>query len=219
MIIVCEAKATEEQIVAVVQAIVKVGLKVHRSDGAEHTVLGVVGDRSRLDVGAFSIMPGVRDVIIVSKPYKLASREFHSDDTIVTVGEGVQIGGGEVVVLAGPCSVESTAQIDAIAEFVARSGGRVLRGGAFKPRSSPYSFQGLGVEGLKLLRDAAKKHGLATVLEVMTIEQIPVLCEHVDLLQVAGCNMQNYPLLTAPGGRASPCCSSAAWRRRSKSGS
>lgn len=199
MIIICETKATETQISALQQAIREAGLQVHRSDGAEHTVLGVVGDRNRLDIGAVSLMPGVRNVVPVSSPYKLASRDFHPEDTVVPVGDTTMIGGAEVAVLAGPCAVENVDQIEASAAHVSRCGGRILRGGAFKPRSSPYSFQGLGLEGLKMLRQAADNHGLAVVTEVMTIEQIETVSAYADVLQVGARNMQNYPFLTALG--------------------
>jgi 3-deoxy-7-phosphoheptulonate synthase len=204
MIIICEAKATEAQINAVQQKIREAGLVVHRSDGVEYTVLGVVGDRNRLDTGAFLVMPGVRDIVIVSTPYKIASREFHPEDTIVRVGETTLVGGTDVVVMAGPCAVESAEQIESSAEQVAASGARILRGGAFKPRTSPYSYQGLGIEGLKLLRRAADRRGLAVVTEVMSIEQIEAVTEYADLLQVGARNMQNYPLLTALGHVGKP---------------
>ncbi len=204
MIIICETKATETQISALQQKIRDAGLEVHRSDGVEHTVLGVVGDRNRLDVGAVSMMPGVRDVVIVSTPYKLASREFHPEDTVVRVGETSLVGGMEVAVMAGPCAIESEEQIYASAEIAASGGAQILRGGAFKPRSSPYSYQGLGIEGLKLLRKAADNHGLASVTEVMTIDQIEMVSEYADLLQVGARNMQNYPLLTALGNAGKP---------------
>jgi len=204
MIIICEAKATETQIGALQQKIREAGLEVHRSDGVEHTVLGVVGDRNRLDIGAVSMMPGVRDVVMVSTPFKLASREFHPEDTVVRIGETSLVGGMEVAVMAGPCAVESEEQIFAAAEIAAAAGAQILRGGAFKPRSSPYSYQGLGETGLKLLRKAADKHGLASVTEVMTIEQIAMVSEYADLLQVGARNMQNYPLLTALGNTGKP---------------
>ena len=204
MIIICEAKATEAQIGVLQQKIRDAGLVVHRSDGVEYTVLGVVGDRNRLDVGSVSMMPGVRDIVIVSTPYKLASREFHPEDTIVRVGETTLVGGTDVAVMAGPCAVESAEQIEASAAFVASCGARILRGGAFKPRSSPYSYQGLGMDGLKLLREAADRYGLAAVTEVMTIEQIDPVSEYADLLQVGARNMQNYPLLTALGHSGKP---------------
>ena len=204
MIIICETKATEVQINALQEKIREAGLVAHRSDGVEHTVIGVVGDRNRLDVGVVSMMPGVRDVVIVSTPYKLASREFHPEDTVVRVGETTLVGGMDVAVMAGPCAVESVDQIEASAEFAAASGAQILRGGAFKPRSSPYSYQGLGLEALKLLRQAADKHGLAVVTEVMTIEQIDTISEYADLMQVGARNMQNYPLLTALGQAGKP---------------
>ena len=204
MIIICETKATEVQINALQEKIREAGLVAHRSDGVEHTVIGVVGDRNRLDVGVVSMMPGVRDVVIVSTPYKLASREFHPEDTVVRVGETTLVGGMDVAVMAGPCAVESVDQIEASAEFAAASGAQILRGGAFKPRSSPYSYQGLGLEALKLLRQAADKHGLAVVTEVMTIEQIDTISEYADLMQVGARNMQNYPLLIALGHAGKP---------------
>jgi 3-deoxy-7-phosphoheptulonate synthase len=204
MIIICEAKATEAQIQAIQQKIQEAGLVVHRSDGVEHTILGVVGDRKRLDIGTFSLMPGVRDVVLVSTPYKLASHEFHPEDTVVRVGDNVLVGGAEVAVMAGPCAVESEEQIESTADQVAASGAQILRGGAFKPRSSPYSYQGLGLEGLKLMRRAADRHGLAVVTEVMTIEQIETVSQYADLLQVGARNMQNYPLLTALGHACKP---------------
>jgi 3-deoxy-7-phosphoheptulonate synthase len=204
MIIICEAKATDAQINAVQSKIREAGLVVHRSDGVEHTILGVVGDRTRLDVGMVSLMPGVRDVVIVSTPYKLASHEFHPENTVVRVGEECQIGGMEVAAIAGPCAVENEEQIEASAQFAAASGAQVLRGGAFKPRSSPYAYQGSGLEGLKMLRKAADNNGLAVVTEVMTIEQIETVAQYADLLQVGARNMQNFPLLTALGHAGKP---------------
>jgi 3-deoxy-7-phosphoheptulonate synthase len=204
MIIICEAKATEAQIQALAQKIREADLDVHRSDGVETTILGVVGNRNKLDIGVVSMMPGVRDVVLVSTPYKLASHEFHPEDTVVRVGENVLIGGMEVAVMAGPCAVESEEQIEASAELAASCGVQILRGGAFKPRSSPYSYQGLGLEGLKLLRQAADRHGLAVVTEVMSIEQIETVSQHADLLQVGARNMANYPLLTALGQAGKP---------------
>ncbi|MDR1728050.1 MAG: 3-deoxy-7-phosphoheptulonate synthase [Acidobacteriota bacterium] len=204
MIVICEAKATEEQIGAVQQAVKDAGLDLTRSDGSECTVIGVIGDRNRLDVGVMQTMPGVRDVILVSSPFKLASREFHPEDTVVRVGENCQVGGMDVAVMAGPCAVESEEQIEACAEFVASSGAQVLRGGAYKPRSSPYSFQGLQEAGLRLMRRAADRHGLAVVTEVMSSEQIDTVAEYADLLQVGARNMQNYQLLKDLGRVGKP---------------
>jgi 3-deoxy-7-phosphoheptulonate synthase len=204
MIIICQAKTTEAQISALQQKIQDAGLVIHRSDGVEYTILGVVGDRNRLDVGAVSMMPGVREIVMVSTPYKLASREFHPEDSIVRVGETILVGGMDVAMMAGPCAVESEEQIEVSAQCVAANGGQILRGGAFKPRSSPYSYQGKGLDGLKMLREAADKHGLAVVTEVMTIEQIETISPYADLLQVGARNMQNYPLLTALGHSGKP---------------
>ncbi len=204
MIVVCETKATEAQINAVQEKIRQAGLGVHRSDGVENTILGVIGDRNRLDIGALIIMPGVRDVVPVSTPYKLAGRDFRQEDSVIPIGDSVLVGGTEVVVMAGPCAVETENQIETTAAFVASTGARVLRGGAFKPRTSPYSYQGMGMEGLRLLRRAADRHHLAVVTEVMTIEQIPAVSEYADLLQVGARNMQNYPFLTALGEAGKP---------------
>jgi 3-deoxy-7-phosphoheptulonate synthase len=150
------------------------------------------------------MLPGVRDTVNVSTPYKLTSREFHPEDTIVRVGEGCVVGGQDIAVMAGPCAVETEEQIEATAEFAASCGVQILRGGAFKPRSSPYSYQGLGIEGLKLLRKAADRNAMAVVTEVMTIDQIDVVSRYADLLQVGARNMQNYPLLTALGHTNKP---------------
>jgi len=204
MIIVFETTATEAQIKGVELKVRESGLEVHRSDGIEHTILGVVGDRSRLDSRLFSVMPGVRDVLPVSTPYKLASRQFHPEDSRIRVGRDATIGGSEIVVIAGPCAVEDAGQIEAAAYFVAGCGAQILRGGAFKPRTSPYAYQGLGAAGLHLLRRAADAHGLAVATEVMSVDQIEVVCEHADLLQVGARNMQNFPLLTALGKISKP---------------
>ncbi len=203
MIIILEARATEVQINAVAAKIKEAGLSVHRSDGVEHTILGVVGDRSRIDMRQFAIMPGVREVVPVSSPYKLASREFHPDSSVVSVGE-VPLGASEIVIMAGPCAVESEEQIESTAKFVAACGARILRGGAFKPRTSPYTFQGLGPDGLRLLREAADANGLAVVTEVMTLDQIDLVSGYADILQVGARNMQNYPLLTSLGKCGKP---------------
>lgn len=204
MIVICEAKATEEEINSIQMKIQEAGLKAHRSDGVEYTVVGVVGDRNRLDIGAVQNMPGVRDVVPVTSPYKLAGREFHPEDTVARVGENCRVGGMDVVVMAGPCAVESEEQIEVCAQAVAASGAQVLRGGAYKPRSSPYSFQGLEEEGLKVMRRAADRHGLAVVTEVMSSEQIPTVAQYADLLQVGARNMQNYQLLKDLGHVGKP---------------
>jgi 3-deoxy-7-phosphoheptulonate synthase len=162
-------------------------------------VLGAVGVRADFDPRAIELIEGVREVVRITQPYKLASRAFRSEGTIVELPRGVRIGGSEVIVAAGPCSVESREQINIIAEGVARNGAKILRGGAFKPRSSPYSFQGMGEPALALLRDAADKHGLLVCSEVMDASQISMIVPMVDILQVGARNMQNYHLLRALG--------------------
>jgi 3-deoxy-7-phosphoheptulonate synthase len=175
------------------------GFDIHRSTGESHTVLGAVGVHPDFDTRDVELLDGVREVMRITQPYKLASREFRPAGSIVEVSKGVRIGGPEVVVMAGPCAVETADQINLIAERVAQSGAKVLRGGAFKPRSSPYTFQGLGEEGLKLMRKAADRNGLGVVSEVMDPSQIQLMLPYVDMLQVGARNMQNYHLLRALG--------------------
>lgn len=198
MVIVMDRYATEEQIEAVIEKVHGFGLDVHRSDGVEQTVLGVVGHGGKLSREEFLVMAGVTDVAKISTSYKLPSRTFQADDTIVDV-DGVPVGGTEIIVMAGPCSVESAEQIEECARVVARAGGRILRGGAFKPRSSPYSFQGLGLDGLRYMRDSADRYGLKIVSEVMAIDQIEPMMPYVDLFQVGARNMQNFNLLVELG--------------------
>jgi 3-deoxy-7-phosphoheptulonate synthase len=166
-------------------------------------VLGGVGPADQFEPADFEVMDGVKEAHRIMSPYKLASRSFRPAGTVVKVGE-VDIGGPAVVIMAGPCSVESRDQVFCIAGLVARAGAKILRGGAFKPRSSPYSFQGLGEEGLQLLREAAEKHGLLTVSEVMDHTQIPLIAEYADILQVGARNMQNYNLLRELGKQRKP---------------
>jgi 3-deoxy-7-phosphoheptulonate synthase len=204
MIVVMQAGASEEQIQHVVDRLVAMGFDVHRSTGVAHTLLGAVGTQSNLDPRDVELLEGVREVVRISQPYKLATRAFRPSGSIVEAGRGVRFGGPEVVVAAGPCAVESSEQIHAIAECVARLGAKLLRGGAFKPRTSPYSFQGLGEAGLKLLREAADKNGLLVVSEVMDLSQIPLALDYMDVLQVGARNMQNYNLLGALGKTRKP---------------
>jgi 3-deoxy-7-phosphoheptulonate synthase len=199
MVVVMQSSATEEQIQHVIDRLVALGFDIHRSTGASQTVLGAVGVRPDFDTRDVEVLPGVSEVVRVTQPYKLASRAFRPEGTIVELPKGVRIGGNEVVVAAGPCAVESAEQIHLIAGRVAELGARMLRGGAFKPRSSPYSFQGLGEPGLVLLREAADKNGLLAVSEVMDASQIGLMLPYVDLLQVGARNMQNYTLLRALG--------------------
>jgi 3-deoxy-7-phosphoheptulonate synthase len=195
--------ATEEQTDAVIERLVELGFNVHRSTGVIHTVLGGVGGKEDFDLEIFEVMEGVKEAHRIASPYKLASRIFKPGGTVVKTG-GVEIGGERVVVMAGPCSVESREQIERSAEVVARAGARVIRGGAFKPRSSPYSFQGLGEEGLRLLREAADRNGLLVVSEVMEIAQIPLVSAYSDILQVGARNMQNFNLLRELGNQRKP---------------
>jgi 3-deoxy-7-phosphoheptulonate synthase len=199
MIVAMQDSATEDQIQAVIDHLVTLGFEVHRSTGARQTVLGAVGARPEVDIAIFEVLPGVQEVHRISSPYKLAGRSFRPEGTIVKLANGVEIGGKEVIVMAGPCSVESREQIFLVAQQVAEAGARVLRGGAFKPRSSPYSFQGMGEDGLKLLREAGDKHGLLVVSEVMEISQIPLMQPYVDIFQVGARNMQNFNLLRELG--------------------
>jgi len=199
MIVAMQESATEEQIQQVIDRLVKMGFEVHRSTGARQTVLGAVGARVEFDIRNLELLSGVQEVHRISSPYKLAGRSFRPEGTVVRFANGVEIGGPNVVVMAGPCSVESHEQLFTTAEAVVKAGARVLRGGAFKPRSSPYSFQGLGEEGLILLRDAGDKFGLLVISEVMEIAQIPVMLPYVDTLQVGARNMQNFNLLRELG--------------------
>jgi 3-deoxy-7-phosphoheptulonate synthase len=201
MIINMAVNATEEQIDHVVKRIQECGFQAHLSRGEERAVIGVVGksEKHRGELEALQATPGVEEIIRITHPFKLASRNFRPEGSVIELGKGVSIGGTEIVAAAGPCAVESAAQIGEIAERVARAGAKLLRGGAFKPRSSPYSFQGLGEEGLKLMRAAADDNGLLVVSEVMDPSQIDVMLPYVDVLQVGARNMQNYYLLRALG--------------------
>ncbi len=203
MLVVMQEGATEQQIQAVIDRLVSIGFTVHRSTGVVHTVLGGVGPADHFDPVDFEVMDGVKEAHRIMSPFKLASRPFRPGGTVVKVGEA-EFGGTEVVMMAGPCSVESRDQIQCIAELVARAGAKVLRGGAFKPRSSPYSFQGLGEEGLKLLREAADRNGLLVVSEVMDTTQVPVVAEYADIVQIGARNMQNFNLLREVGRQSKP---------------
>jgi 3-deoxy-7-phosphoheptulonate synthase len=203
MLVVMQQGASEEQIDAVIGRLTELGFDVHRSTGVIHTVLGGVGGKEDFDLDVFELMEGVKEAHRISSPYKLASRSFKPGGTVVRIGD-VDIGGQRVVVMAGPCSVENREQIERSAEIVATGGARVIRGGAFQPRSSPYSFQGLGEEGLKLLREAADRHGLVVASEVMDQTQIPLVAQYADLLQVGARNMQNFTLLRELGKQRKP---------------
>jgi 3-deoxy-7-phosphoheptulonate synthase len=191
--------ATEDQIQLVIEHLVRLGFAVHRTTGVRQTILAAVGARTEFDIRDMEVLPGVHEVHRISAPYKLAGRSFRPEGTILKFSNGLEIGGAEVVVMAGPCSVESREQLFTVAEQIAKAGARVLRGGAFKPRSSPYSFQGLGEEGLKLLREAGDRFGMPVISEVMEISQIEVMLPYVDILQVGARNMQNFNLLRELG--------------------
>jgi 3-deoxy-7-phosphoheptulonate synthase len=203
VIVVMSEAATEAQVEAVVAQLITMGFDVHRSTGKERVILGAVGGTERAEPAAIEMLEGVQEVIRITEPFKLASRSFRPEGTVVVVGD-IRIGGDEVVVMAGPCSVESEAQVRAAAAAVRRAGAKILRGGAFKPRSSPYSFQGLGEEGLQLLRWAADEHGLKVVSEVMDLSQVELLARYADILQVGARNMQNFTLLRELGHLRKP---------------
>ncbi len=199
MIVAMQDTATDEQIQQVVEHLIRMGFSVHRTTGERQTVLAAVGARVDFDTRNLEVLSGVEHVHRISAPYKLAGRSFRPQGTIIELAHGVQIGGDQVVVMAGPCSVESRAQLFTVAEQVAKAGARVLRGGAFKPRSSPYSFQGMGEEGLKLLREAGDHFKLLVISEVMEISQIALMLPYIDIFQVGARNMQNFNLLRELG--------------------
>jgi len=198
MIIVLKSKVSDKEIQAVADKIERMGLKPHISKGETKTIIGAIGDESKLKVGQLKAMPVVEKIMPVVKPYKLVSREGHEEDTIIKVGDA-KIGSKDLTVMAGPCAVESAEQLIEIARAVKKTGANVLRGGAFKPRTSPYSFQGMGEEGLKILAEARKKTGLPIITEVMTIEEVPLVADYADILQIGTRNAQNFNLLRAVG--------------------
>src|SRR6187397_571906 len=198
MVVVMQERASEDQIEKVVAHLVELGMDVHRSTGVSRTVLGAVGDDRQIDPRLIEMLDGVTEVLRVTEPYKLASRAFKPEGTVVTIGD-VRIGGDEVIVMAGPCSAETEDQVNTTAAAVKRAGAKIFRGGAFKPRSSPYSFQGLGEEGLQLLREASNAENLQLVSEVMDASQIDVINKYCDIFQVGARNMQNFTLLRELG--------------------
>ena len=203
MVVVMEERASEDQVQHIIATLVEQGFDVHRSTGALRTVLGAVGGNRAFDEQLLNVMDGVQEVLRITEPYKLASRTFKPERTVVSIGD-VRIGGDEVIVIAGPCSAESEEQVETAAAALAKAGAKMLRGGAFKPRSSPYSFQGLGEAGLKLLRAAADRHHLKLVSEVMEIGQIELVGRYAHMLQVGARNMQNFNLLRELGKTAMP---------------
>jgi 3-deoxy-7-phosphoheptulonate synthase len=203
MIVVMKQHATSAQIANVAARIEQLGCRVHLSEGAERTIIGIIGNGRPLDREQIERWDGVERTVPILRPFKLASRDFHPQDTVVSIN-GMTVGGKQVVVMAGPCAVESHDQLLEAAWAVKEAGGRVLRGGAFKPRSSPYSFQGLGEEGLRLLAKAREETGLPVVTEVMEPQQVPLVTTYADILQVGARNMQNYALLHAVGKAQRP---------------
>ena len=203
MVVVMQERASEEQIEKVVAHLVGLKMDVHRSTGVSRTVLGAVGDDRHLDPRLLEMLDGVSEVMRVTEPYKLASRAFKPEGTVVSIGN-VRIGGDEVIVIAGPCSAESEEQVNAAAAAVKKAGAKILRGGAFKPRSSPYSFQGLGEPGLRMLRTAADAQDLKLVSEVMDVSQIELIEQYCDMFQVGARNMQNFTLLKELGRQRKP---------------
>jgi 3-deoxy-7-phosphoheptulonate synthase len=199
MIVAMQEQATEEQIDAVIDAMVEAGVGVHRTTGATQTILAGVGPTASVDLTKFENLSGVLHVHRISSPYKLAGRGFRPEGTVVEFAHGVKVGGNQVVVMAGPCSIENHDQIFTTAARVKAAGGSFLRGGAFKPRSSPYAFQCMGIPGLELMREAGDLHGLLVVSEVMEISQIEPMLPYVDLFQVGARNMQNFNLLRELG--------------------
>ena len=204
MIVAMQENATEDQIQVVTEHLLEMGFSVHRTTGERQTILAAVGARTDFDTRNLEVLGGVMEVHRISAPYKLAGRSFRPQGTVITFKNGVTVGGKEVIVMAGPCSVESREQLFTVAEQVRSAGARALRGGAFKPRTSPYSFQGLGLEALKLLREAGDKHNLLVVSEVMEISQIEQMIPYVDILQVGARNMQNFNLLRELGKLKTP---------------
>lgn len=199
MIIVLRPDATEEQVNHIIDRVKKLGLTPHVSKGTERTIIGVIGPEDILRVTPLEVFPGVEKVLPVLAPYKLVSREFRKEDSIIELGKGVKIGGKKIIIMAGPCAIENLDTLYEIAKNIKSAGATVLRGGAFKPRTSPYSFQGLGEEGLKYLKDVGEKVGLATVTEVMDPRDVEMVARYADILQIGARNMQNFNLLKEVG--------------------
>src|SRR5438128_8629577 len=203
MIIVLRPHSTQAQIDHILERIQELGLRPHVSRGELRTIIGVIGDERKLQAEPLSALPGVEQVLPILKPFKLASREFRPEDSVVTVGS-VRVGGGFLAMVAGPCAVESAEVLDCIAGQVKAAGANILRGGAFKPRTSPYSFQGLGETGLKILREVGNKHGLPVVTEVMDPRQVDIVNRYADMFQIGARNMQNFDLLREVGQTKRP---------------
>jgi len=199
MIIVLKPGTTEQQIKYIVEKVKHLGLTPHISKGTQRTIIGVIGPEDTLRVTPLEVFPGVESVLPVLAPYKLVSREFKQGNSVINLGKGVKIGGKKIVVMAGPCAIEDTKTLKDIAVKVKKAGAVVLRGGAFKPRTSPYSFQGLGEDGLKIMRDVGSELGLVTITEVMDCRDVELVAGYVDILQIGARNMQNFNLLKEVG--------------------
>jgi len=204
MIIVLKPKASQKEIDHIVEKVKKLGLKPMVSTGIERTIIGVIGEEDVLRVQPLEVYPGVERVLPILKPYKLVSREFKREDSVIDIGGGLKVGGEKVVIMAGPCSVEGKDLLLKIAEGVKKSGADILRGGAFKPRTSPYSFQGLGEEGLKILKHTSEKTGLPVVTELMDTRDMPLVEKYADIIQIGARNMQNFNLLKEVGQSKKP---------------
>jgi len=204
MIIVLKPKATQKQLNHIIEKVKKLGLKPMVSRGVERTIIGVIGAEEAIRIQPLEVFPGVEKVLTILKPYKLVSREFKKEDSVIEIGRGVNVGGKKLVVMAGPCSVENKALLLKIARSVKKSGALALRGGAFKPRTSPYSFQGLGEEGLRFLKEAKKETGLFVVTELMDPRHMPLVEKYADVIQIGARNMQNFSLLKEVGQSRKP---------------
>ena len=198
MVIILEKNASKEQVDNIIKHLESYGFQIHQSTGVERTIIGAIGVKPDFDTRKVRILEGVAEVYRITTPYKLANRSFHAENTVIKIKD-VEIGGNKIVMMAGPCSVENEDQIFRLAKSVAKSGARILRGGAFKPRTSPYSFQGLGEEGLKLLRSAADENKLLVITEVMQIDHIDLIDKYTDIFQLGARNMQNFSLLKELG--------------------
>ena len=204
MIIVLRSNATEENIQHILEKAQKIGLKANVSRGIEKTVIGLIGPEDALRVIPLEVFPGVEQVIPVLVPYRLVSREFKKENSVVKLNGNVHVGGDKIIVMAGPCSVESLQSLKSVAKKIKAAGGTVLRGGAFKPRTSPYDFQGLGEEGLKYLQEVGKELGMVTITEVMDPRDVELICRYTDILQIGARNMQNFSLLKEVGKSKKP---------------
>ena len=204
MLIVMSHTASDEDVGRVITTIADMGYEARPIPGKQRTAIGLIGNDGKVDSGRLEALPGVLQVIHVTQPYKQVSREWRTENTVIELPNGTRIGANEVVLMAGPCSVESESQIIGIAKRLKNAGATVLRGGAFKPRTSPYAFQGMGVQGLKLLAKARAETGMAIVTEALEPEMVDVVAEHADIVQIGARNMQNYPLLRRAGKAGKP---------------